>query len=97
MYSSLFYHKQLQKRYMVSGSLCLISFIAVEVHVILVVIGQRPSGSMKGLWGSWEGLRANWEGLGDSCPSELAGKASEPAGRAPKIAGMASEPAGRAL
>ncbi len=35
--------KQSQKRYMVSSSLSLISFIKVEFLVSLVVIGQRPA------------------------------------------------------
>ena len=57
--------KQSQKRYMVSDSLCLTSFIEVEFKVSLVVSGQRPqkgtmsvttekvgySGSMEVLWG----------------------------------------------
>ena len=33
--------QQSQKRYMVSGSLCPISFIKVECHVSLMVMGQR--------------------------------------------------------
>ena len=34
--------QQSQKHYMVTGSLCLNSFVDVESHVILVVIKQRP-------------------------------------------------------
>ena len=33
-----------QKSYIISGSLCLTSFINIDTQVILVVIGQRPSG-----------------------------------------------------
>ncbi len=77
--------KQSQKGYKVSGSLCLSSFIKVELQIV-VVIGQRPHRRRSPLV-----HRRAGRGL------EPAGRALEPAGRALEPAGRISEQAKRAI
>ena len=54
---------------MVSGSLCLTSFIKVNSYISVVVIRQRPrriAVTKEGLRANYEGIRAYWEGLSAS-------------------------------
>ena len=67
---------------MVSGSLCLTSFINVESHVSLVVIGQQPR-------------RGRWPLPKRKGAIEAAWRASGGAGRVSERAGWASDGAGR--